>query len=298
MANKLHHNTPIIYSQKLSDKYNSKIYFKAENLQVTNSFKIRGASNFCQKFIQINGRPKGFCTHSSGNHGKALAYVCQQLDLPCKIVVPKDAPSIKIQAMKHLGAEIIFCDPETNSRLSAVKEIEANGFPQVPPYNHSWIMQGQGTVATEILDQCHDIDGVICPIGGGGLSGGISEVLENKSIALIAAEPYFADDAYKSLESGTLVGNTRFDTVADGLRANFGIENFNQLKQCDFFRIVRCSEESINEAALYALQEEKLLIEKSSATVLAILPKIKAELKGKTWVLILSGGNVDPTSLI
>jgi threonine dehydratase len=274
------------------------MYLKAENLQITHSFKIRGASHFCKKYLEQYAPPNGFCTHSSGNQGKALAYVCKQLGLPCKIVVPNNAPTIKIEAMQHLGAEIIFCEPDTHSRLEMVKEIEAQGYHQVPPYNHDWIMDGQGTVAEEILAQCPNVNGIICPIGGGGLSGGISKILNNKNIQLIGAEPLFADEAYQSLKSGQLQENSRFDTVADGLRANFGQANFNRLKACDFFRIVRCSEASINEATLYALQEEKLLIEKSSATVLAILPEIADELKNKTWVLVLSGGNVDPTTLL
>lgn len=298
MENKLHYQTPLIYSPKLSRLYNSTIYFKAENLQITNSFKIRGANNFCSKYLEQHGTPTGFCTHSSGNHGKALAYVCSHLKIPCKIVVPENAPALKVAAMQSLGAEIIFCAPDTNARLNSVKEVEIAGFVQVPPYDHEWIMDGQSTVAQEILQQCPDVDGFICPVGGGGLSGGISQVLHNTGKKLIGAEPFFADDAFKSMESGHLKENTRFDTVADGLRANLGASNFNQLKNCDFFRIVRCSEDAINTAALYALNEEKLLIEKSSATVLAILPELRAELKRKTWVLVLSGGNVDPVTLL
>lgn len=294
----MHHLTPIIYSKLLSQAFDSTIYFKPENLQITNSFKIRGASNFCQQYLLHNKSVKGFCTHSSGNHGKALAYVCKSLQLECKIVVPNNAPEIKIKAMKALGADIIFCQPDTPSRLDGVKELEAQGFVQVPPYDHPWIMEGQSSVAQEILNQCPDVDGIVCPVGGGGLSGGISSVLEGKGIDLIGAEPFLADEAFRSLESGRLQVNTRFDTVADGLRANFGKSNFEQLKSCDFFRIERCTEASINTWARYALEEEKLLIEKSSATVLAVLPLIKHQLKGKKWVLVLSGGNVDPLTLL
>jgi threonine dehydratase len=298
MENKLHRTTPLIYSHKLSLLYDAIIFLKAENIQVTNSFKIRGASNFCAKHIDKFGLPKGFCTHSSGNHGKALAYVCSQLGVTCKIVVPRNAPLIKIDAMRSLGAEIVFCEPDTHSRLAEVKTIEDQGFCQVPPYDHKWIMGGQATVAEEILQQCPDLDGIVCPIGGGGLSGGISSVLENSGKKLIGAEPFYADDAYKSFKNGHLEENSRFDSVADGLRANLGKVNFEQLKKCDFFRIERCTEEDINNSARYALLEEKLMIEKSSATVLAILPTIAAELKNKTWVLVLSGGNVDPITLL
>lgn len=298
MENKLHQTTPLIFSHKLSVLYGAKIYFKAENLQLTNSFKIRGASNFCAQHIKLHGLPKGFCTHSSGNHGKALAYVCASLRVPCKIVVPNNAPKIKVQAMQQLGAEILFSEPDTKSRLDGVKTLEALGFIQVPPYDHDWIMEGQSSVAKEILEQCPELDGIICPVGGGGLSGGMSKVLQHSGKMLIGAEPFYADDAHRSLQSGELQDNKRFDTVADGLRANFGRSNFDQLKSCSFFSIVRCTEEAINAAALYALREEKLLIEKSSATAIAILPEIKDNLKGKTWVIVLSGGNVDPSTLL
>lgn len=299
MENKLVRHTPLLYSEALSEKYKAHIYFKCENLQRTNSFKIRGASHFCTQYITKHGKPQGFCTHSSGNHGKALAYYCKENNIPCTIVVPNNAPPFKIEAMQSLGATLVMCSPDTTSRLEAVEAIEKNNFVQVPPYNHQWIMDGQSTVAKEILTELPSVNGIIAPVGGGGLSGGISQVLSNtnSNVELILAEPECANDAYRSLKTGTLVGNDRFDTSADGLRANLGDKNFDVLRKFEKLKINTCSESDIESAWRYMLQSEKLVIEKSSATVVAILDQVKSQLQDKTWVLVLSGGNIDVSTL-
>lgn len=295
MGNNASKVTPLIHSEALSKKYNATVYFKCENLQVTNSFKIRGASLFCNEYIAKFGKPAGFCTHSSGNHGKALAYFCKENGIKCTIVVPNNAPHFKIKAMQALGASLILCEPDTPSRLKAVEDVEKNNFVQVPPYNHQWIMDGQSTVAAEILDALPNVNGIIAPIGGGGLSGGMSQLLTRRksNTELVLAEPKWANDAYKSFKSGILVGNDRFDTCADGLRANLGDKNFEVLRDFDNLSITTCTESEIVSAWDYMLQVEKLVIEKSSATVVAILDQIPEKLHGKTWVLVLSGGNID-----
>lgn len=300
MENKLPLKTPLIYSDVLSKQYSANIYLKCENLQRTNSFKIRGASHFVYKYLSKNKSVKGFCTHSSGNHGKALAFVCKELNIDCKIVVPNNAPKFKVNSMQTLGAEITFCESDTKSRLAEITKIEAEGFVQVPPYNHEWIMEGQSNVAKEIFEDLKNIDGIICPVGGGGLSGGTVQFLEknNKNCALVLAEPNWANDTFNSLKNNSLQENTRFDSIADGLRANLGKKNFEVLKNYNNISCICCSEEDIEKQTLHVLQHEKILIETSSATVFAAMQQIATSIKNKTWVLIISGGNLDVGTLI
>lgn len=300
MENNLPLKTPLIYSDVLSTQFNAKIYLKCENLQRTNSFKIRGASHFVYKHLESNKHVKGFCTHSSGNHGKALAYVCKTLGIACQIVVPNNAPKFKVNAMQALGATLTFSKSDTKNRLAEIAKIEATGFVQVPPYNHNWIMEGQSHVAKEIFDVLPNIDGIICPIGGGGLSGGTVKYLNKiqSSCKLILAEPEWANESYRSLNTNTLQENIRFDSIADGLRANLGDKNFEVLQTYKNLECICCSEKEIAEHSLKVLNQEKLLIETSSATVFAALQKLPFNIENQTWVLIISGGNLDPTTII
>lgn len=270
------------------------LFLKPEMFHPVRAFKIRGAFNFILKnSAQI--KSGGLITHSSGNHGQALAYAGKILGYQAQIVVPENAPKIKVEAMKRWGAEIIFCQSTIEAREKTCSEIQQkNASLFVPPYDHPDIIEGQSTAVYEELMEA-SFDRIICPLGGGGLLAGSCLAAKeiDPNILIYGAEPEAAADGFNGLKRGERIATHSPNTIADGLRTTVGIHNFPVLKEyCS--SIWLCSEKDIFSWGKRMLTEFNLLIEPSSATVLACLANQKEQLKGKRVMAVLSGGNVNP----
>lgn len=286
--------TPILKSEQLSKICGNQLFLKSEHLQKTGSFKIRGASN---KVIQaIQDGAKYVTAASSGNHGQAVAYVANNYRVPATIVVPEDVSLCKVNAIQAYNGKVEMCGTTSAERLPRAQKIatQENGV-FIPPYDDPYIMSGQGTVGLEILDQVHDVDVVIVPIGGGGLISGVLTAIKetNPKIKVIGVEPEIANDTYLSLQNKKITAISGTSTIADGLRTNQpGDLTFPVLmKYLD--DIVLVSEDEIRLAFSFVMERMKQLIEPSSATTVAAAMFNKLTFQGKNVVSIISGGNVD-----
>ncbi len=212
--------TPLLFSEAFENKLGFKLILKAENLQTTNSFKIRGSSNCIINKVRTAPEIKGVVTASSGNHGQAVAYMAYKLRLPATIVMPETAPKAKINAVSGWKAKIELCGITSGERLVRMHQIAAEeGYFVVPPYDHYDIIAGQGTIGKEILEQLPDVDVVLVPIGGGGLISGISYYIKNinPKVRVIGVEPEKSNSMYVSLEKGAITRLDKTKSIADGL---------------------------------------------------------------------------------
>lgn len=286
--------TPVLKSEQLSQICGNQLFLKSEHLQKTGSFKIRGASN---KVIQaIEDGAKYVTAASSGNHGQAVAYVANKYGIPATIVVPEDVSLCKVNAIQAYNGNVEMCGTTSAERLPRAQEIaiqEKGVF--IPPYDDPYIMAGQGTVGLEILDQVHDVDVVIVPIGGGGLISGILTAIKetNPKIKVIGVEPEIANDTYLSLQNKKITAIPGTSTIADGLRTNQPGELTFPVLMKYLDDIVLVSEDEIRLAFSFVLERMKQLIEPSSATTVAAAMFNKLPFQGKKVVTIISGGNVD-----
>ena len=287
--------TPCFSIAALNDELGCNILLKAEFLTPIKAFKIRGAFNFVLKNHKEIGSG-GIITHSSGNHGQALAYVGLKLNIPVTVVVPKNAPKIKVDAMKKWKASIAFSGNTIIEREQLCEELanKKNAL-IIPPYNHLDIIEGQGKSTLELIDK-QDLDAIFCPIPGGGLTAGAAVAIKEcgARASLYACEPEMAADAYNGFKAGIRQIQQSVDyTIADGLRTTVGELNFPIIKD-GVSRVLLCNEEEIMAWGRKMLVDYNLLIEPSSAVVFACLAKHKDEFQGKKLGLIISGGNVDP----
>eukprot|EP01112_Ceratiomyxa_fruticulosa_P008001 TRINITY_DN2075_c0_g1_i1.p1 TRINITY_DN2075_c0_g1~~TRINITY_DN2075_c0_g1_i1.p1 ORF type:complete len:360 (-),score=86.74 TRINITY_DN2075_c0_g1_i1:76-1065(-) len=296
------HVTPIFTSSFLNKLAGGKeVFLKAESFQKMGAFKFRGACNSVFKLTDEEAA-KGVVTHSSGNHGQALALAAKIRGIKSYVVVPQTAPLVKIEAMKGYGANLVFCKPTLESRESTVeKVIKETGALFIHPYNNKDVIAGQATIALEILDQIKDLDAVIAPVGGGGLLSGVSLAAKsiNPKIKVFGAEPKGADDAYQSLKTGVLVPQKSPNTIADGLRTSLGNITFAIIKN-NVDDIITVSEDEIRTAMRIVWERIKIVIEPSSAVaVAAVLSQEFKNGKGKDVKkvgVVISGGNVDLNS--
>jgi threonine dehydratase len=287
------HRTPVQTSATLDRQFGAQVFFKCENFQKVGAFKARGATNAVLCLDDAAAR-RGVITHSSGNHAAALAFAASIRGIPCTVVMPEDAPAIKVQAVRGYGAEIVFC--ARAERESTCNRIQAErGSTFVHPYENPTVIPGQGTAALELWEEAGPLDLVVAPVGGGGLLAGTAIVCRDASAdaEIWGAEPDAVDDAYRSLESGALQGAVPHpQTVADGLMTGLGRINFEILR-ANGVRVETVSEASIIDAARFVIERMKLVVEPSAATVLAALRKRGPALRGRRIGAILSGGNTD-----
>ena len=287
------HRTPVVTSRTIDRELGARLFFKCENFQKVGAFKARGAVNTVLS-LDEQAAECGVITHSSGNHGAALAYAASIRGIRCTVVMPDDAPVIKVDAVRGYGAEIVFCRREEREAV-CIREIEARGSTVVHPYENPNVIAGQGTAALELLEEVPDLDGVVAPVGGGGLLAGTAITVATllPEAEVIGAEPEAVDDAYRSLTSGELQpGPVPAVTVGDGLMTGLGRINFEILKERNV-RVVTVSEEAILDATRFILERMKLVVEPSGATVLAVLRREVASIEGKRIGAIFSGGNTD-----
>jgi threonine dehydratase len=288
------HQTPVLSSKQLNSIFGCEMFFKCENFQKVGAFKFRGATNAILSLTDEE-RNKGVVTHSSGNHAAALALAARMNGVKAKIVMPDNAPIVKKEAVAGYGAEIIFCKPTLQSREENTRTIiEKTGATLIHPYDNFNVICGQGTAALELLTEINSLEMVIAPIGGGGLMSGTSTCVKgiDKAIQVIGAEPLNANDAYKSFTSGILTPSVNPITIADGLLTSLSELTFSIIRK-NVDEIITVKEESIIESMLLVWQRMKIIIEPSSATVLAVIKENPGLFVGKKIGLIISGGNVD-----
>ncbi len=292
--NKYIHRTPVFTSTQINDLLGLKVYFKTENLQKVGAFKMRGAANAVLSLTKAQLR-KGVATHSSGNHAQALALAAKLSGIPAYIVMPENAPEVKVAAVKQYGAEVIFCEANLMARETTLNEVvEKTGATFVHPYNNYDVIAGQATAAKELIEDTDHLDAIFAPIGGGGLMAGTllsSQYFGNK-VPVYGAEPTGADDAYRSLEAGKIIPMEKPDTIADGLRTSVGERNFPIIQK--FVKeIITVTDAEIIEAMKMVFQYLKLVVEPSGAVPFAAMIKAKSKFEGKKVGVILCGGNID-----
>jgi threonine dehydratase len=288
------HRTPVLTSGQLNRMFGCRLFFKCENFQKVGAFKFRGATNAVLSLTEKEKRA-GVVTHSSGNHAAALALAAAMNNVKAYIVMPETAPVVKKNAVSGYGAEITFCQPTLLAREeSARRIIEEKGATLVHPYDNFNVICGQGTASLELLEEIDDLDIVVAPVGGGGLMSGTSTCVKgkNKNIKVIAAEPLNANDAYISLKTGKLTPSVNPRTVADGLLTSMSELTFAIISR-NADDIFTASEDSIIESMYLVWERMKIIIEPSSAIVLAIIKENPEYFRGKKAGLIISGGNVD-----
>lgn len=275
------------------------LWLKAESLQLTGSFKMRGAYNAVAGLSEADRRP-GVITYSSGNHGQAVACAAHLQAIKAVVVMPEDAIPLKVRLTRRWGAEIVFAGHTSLDRqVRAMELVDQHGYTVIPPFDDQRIIAGQGTAGLEILAQNPNLDAVVVPIGGGGLISGIATVIKTlrPDIRVIGAEPAGGADAKASLETGRVVTLPSIDTVADGLRTSrVGELNFQTIRECVDEIVTVPDEETLRAVGMLA-SEAKLVAEPSGAVAPAAVLFGRTGLRGSAIAAVISGGNVDPGRL-
>lgn len=292
------HRTPIFTSRQLDAMVDATLFFKCENLQRTGSFKARGGCNAVFSLSEDEA-VRGVATHSSGNHAQAVAYAAGLRGIHATIVMPENAPPVKVAAVKGYGAEIVWAGNHPLDREHTLDEVlDETGAVFIHPSNDPRVIVGQGTAALELLEDIQGLDVVIAPVGGGGLLSGTALAVAGfgQGAQTVGAEPKAVDDAYRSLRDGRIHPPTNAETVADGLRTFLGDVNFPIIRE-HVSRIVTVSEAGIIDAMRLIWERMKLIIEPSSAVPVAALREGHFDPQGLRIGIIISGGNVDLTRL-
>ena len=291
------HCTPMLQSSQLNKLLGCELVFKADNMQKVGAFKARGACNAVFSMDQ-NSLSRGVVTHSSGNHGAALAWAAAMRKTPCTVVMPDNAPQAKKDAVISYGATVVFCEPTMTAREATVATLmEKDDASLVHPYDDDLIIAGQGTAALETITQLEQpIDILMAPVGGGGLLGGSALVIKQslgfESTQVIGAEPEMANDAWQGFNSGVRVAKFVPNTIADGLRGTVGIRNFEIITE-HVDNILLTSEARIVEAMKLIWTRLKIIVEPSAAVPVAAIMDQPDQFQGRRIAIILSGGNLD-----
>jgi len=301
------HRTPILTSASLDKLAGGRLFFKCENFQKTGSFKIRGATNaiFSLPDAEVS---RGIVTQSSGNHGAAVACAAAWRGIAAWIVMPKDAPKVKSRAVESYGGKITYCEPTITARTETAQRVQAKtGAVMIHPYDDVRVIAGQATAGKELLEQVPDLDAVFAPVSGGGLLSGTCLGAKGlrRDVRVFGCEPEQADDAFRSLKTGTLQSQDASDTIADGLRASLAARTFAILQR-HVDGILLVSEAEIIVAMRLVWERMKIIIEPSCAVAIAPLLRpgavsglnlTRADGQPPKLGIILSGGNVDLSAL-
>jgi threonine dehydratase len=290
--------TPVLPAFSIS---NARLFLKCEQMQPCGAFKIRGAANMLEQLSE-DERARGVITYSSGNHGQAVALAARTLGAPATIVMPTTAPRIKVDAVRRLGAEVILEGTTSlDRRARAEREAASRGLTMVPPFDHPWIIAGQGTAGLEILEQVPDVNVVLVPIGGGGLASGVAAALKlsRPQVRVIGVEPEGANAMQASIAAGTAVTLARTSSVADGLLPVRPGDLTLLHVRAFVDDVVTVSDTAIVETLGWLFHEARLVVEPSGATALAALfsHRVPSVTPSTSVVAILSGGNVSAASL-
>lgn len=285
--------THLIYSPIFSEESGNQIYIKPENLQKTGAFKIRGAYNKINKLTEEE-KKRGVIASSAGNHAQGVAYAARELGIKAVIVMPKTTPLIKVQSTKKYGAEVVLYGDVYDDAYQKAKELEAQeGYVFVHPFDDIDVLEGQGTIALEILEEMPDAEVIVVPIGGGGLISGIAAAAKmiKPDIKIIGVEPSGAASATEALKKNKVVTLPEANTIADGTAVKrIGDLTFNCIKQY-VDEVVTVDDYELTEAFLLLAEKHKLIAENSGILPLAALKKLSE--RGKKVVPVVSGGNID-----
>lgn len=293
------HHTPVFTNQTINDLTGAEIYFKCENFQKIGAFKARGGLNAILQ-VAANNEAKAITTHSSGNHAQAVAYAAKMVGLPAYIVMPKNAPVVKKNAVLGYGAEVIECEPTLEAREAGVQEIiETRGAVLVHPFDNDQVIAGQATAAKELIEDADfTFDTIITPVGGGGLLSGtsLSTHYLSPTTKVIGAEPEGAADAVLSFKSGKVEKAPFLSSIADGLLTTLSERTLAIIRE-HVSDVLLANDEEIIAAMKLIWERMKIIVEPSSAVALAIVLKNKERFAGQRIGIIITGGNVDLAKL-
>jgi threonine dehydratase len=288
----------VLTSSRLNEASGGSLFFKCENFQKIGAFKARGATNAVFALDDATAR-RGVVTHSSGNHGAAVARAAKLRGIPAHIVMPSNSAKVKIRAVEGYGARVVLCEATESAREVTCSEVMAKtGATLIHSFENPYVIAGQGTAAVELLEDVPELDLVVCPVGGGGLLAGTAVAAKSmrQDIQVIAAEPENADDAAQSFRAGRVIRTEKKFTIADGLRTNVGEPNFAIIKR-HVDDIVTVSEDAIVGAMRTIWETMKVIIEPSAAVSYAAVQRGKINVAGKRVGIIFTGGNVDLEAL-
>ena len=292
--------TPVLESPLLNESTGARLYFKCESLQPIGAFKLRGASNAIEARSDAQLQA-GVVTHSSGNHGAAVAYAAQRRGISARIVMPRNASAAKLAAVRSFGARVLLCEPTLAAREAmAAQIVSETGALFIHPYDDPYVIAGQGTIALELLEQVPQLQWLLCPVGGGGLASGLGVAVKalRPDIHLIAVEPAAADDAQRSFAAGALApaAAAAAHTIADGLRATLSSRTFGLLR-AHFDAVVTVDEDAIVRAMRALWQNLRIIVEASAAVPFAAVLERTIDVRGAHVGIVLTGGNVDLDAL-
>lgn len=292
------HRTPVLTSAYFDQRCGAELFFKCENFQRVGAFKFRGACNAVFS-LSPEELARGVAAHSSGNHAQALALAARLRGTRATIVMPENSSTVKIAAVRGYGAEVVLCPATTEAREAETERVvRETGAILIHPFNDARIIAGQGTAARELLEEVPGLGLLVAPVGGGGLLSGTTLAARHQGhrVRVVGAEPSAADDAKRSLETGTLQPSIHPQTIADGLRTALGELTFQMIRD-GVERIVTVDEAAIIEAMRSVWMRMKILIEPSAAVPVAALLSDELEVSDLRVGVILSGGNVDLDTL-
>jgi threonine dehydratase len=290
------HRTPVLTNASINQMAGTELFFKCENFQKIGAFKIRGGMNSSLS-LSPDQLKNGIATHSSGNHAQAIAFAARELGTKAYIVMPSTSPSVKVNAVKGYGADVIFCEPNQAAREAAVEKIiQETGAEFIHPYDDYRVITGQATCAKELLEEVPDLKAIVAPVGGGGCLSGTAlwSHFYNPAIEVYAGEPEGAADAILSFQSGKVEKAPFVKTIADGLMTTLS-EQTLEIIRAHVKDILLVSDEEIKAALKLVYERMKIVVEPSCVVPLAAILRNKALFAGKKTGIILTGGNVDLT---
>jgi len=293
------HHTPVLTSSTADARTGAKLFFKPENLQRMGAFKFRGAYNAIAK-LDADARKRGVLAFSSGNHAQAIALAGRLLGVPATIVMPSDAPAIKLAATRGYGAEVIAYDRMTEDREALAKRIAGErGLSLIPPYDHADVIAGQGTAAKELIEDAGPLDYLFVCTGGGGLVSGCALAAHALSpgCKVIAVEPEAGNDVQQSFRKGEIVRIAVPKTIADGAQTQFPGQLTFPIIHALVADVLTVSDAALVEAMRFFIATMKIVVEPTGCLGAAAAFGGQIDLSGKRVGVILSGGNVDPAAL-
>ncbi|BCF91255.1 MULTISPECIES: threo-3-hydroxy-L-aspartate ammonia-lyase [Paraburkholderia] len=289
------HRTPVLTSRTVNDMFGAEVFFKCENFQRMGAFKFRGAFNALSKFDEQQRR-QGVVAFSSGNHAQAVALSARLLGMPATIVMPHDAPHMKVEATKGYGGNVVIYDRYKEDREQIGRDLaQKHGLTLIPPYDHPDVMAGQGTAAKELFDEVGPLDAFFVPLGGGGLLSGsaLSTRALSPDCALYAVEPEAGNDGQQSFRSGKIVHIETPKTIADGAQTQHLGQYTFPIIQRDVTDVLTASDAELIDCMRFLAARMKIVVEPTGCLGFAAARQMKDKLKGKRIGVLISGGNVD-----
>jgi threo-3-hydroxy-L-aspartate ammonia-lyase len=291
--------TPVVTSRTFDQIVGGRVFFKCENLQRGGAFKFRGAYNRLAAMTPAE-RTRGIVAFSSGNHAQGVALAARELGIPATVVMPTDAPQLKLEATRGYGAEVVSYDRLTEDREAIARRLaDERGLTVVPPYNHELIMAGQGTAALELVEEVNGLDWLLMPVGGGGLLSGsvIAATSLEPNTKVLGVETETSDDWVQSLAAGHPIHIPPPETIADGIRTQQPGSLTYPIVQALGHGVLTVSDDEVKQAMRFMLLRLKLLVEPTGAVPIALLLSGRLDVRGQRIGVIISGGNADPALL-